>query len=267
MQTEANKKQLAGLKSISKCLGRHKIDPAKLLPGWQINDKITTLEKDIVNSDKKPPPQKRKPSETETSQKAKGQEAKRARYRGQQHKGGASSHIDNRRNLMLENYSAPQAVVYGGPGAGLLPPQNIIPQHGGATILSTYAGAPHDAASRQVINPYIWHRDSPAVDERYYNYSNSISASHSQPPPAGVGLASFYRPATTSVEGFSGNIANNASSLVGNRGGASGGATTSDPYHFVDSVVTESEWYPTTVAATVVLPSSHHHSSSYLYQV
>ncbi|KAL8456896.1 hypothetical protein ACS0TY_034941 [Phlomoides rotata] len=267
MQHEANKKQLAALKSISKCLGKHKIDPAKLLPGWQINDKIATLQKDIFNSDKKTPSQKRKPNETETSQKAKGPEAKRPRYRNQ-HKGtGASSHIDNRRNLMLDNYSAPQAVVYGGPGAGLLPPQNIIPQHGGPTILSTYSGAPHDAASRQAINPYIWHRDSPAVDERYYNYTNSISASHSQPPPAGVGLSSFYRPATTSVEGFAGNITNNASSLgVGvSRGGASGGATTSDPYHFVDSV-TESEWYPTTVAATVVLPASHH-SSSYLYQV
>lgn len=263
MMNEANKKQLAALKSVSKCLTRHKIDPAKALPGWQINDKITTLEKDIFAPDKKPPTQKRKSTETETSQKPKTQEPKRQRsgFRGQ-HKGNASNHIGNRRNLLVENYSAPQAVIYGGPGAGLLPPQNIISQHGGPTILSTYP-APHDASSRQVINPYMWHRDPPAVDERYYSYSNSNSASHSQPPPAGMGLTSLYRP---SAEGFSGNIASNGSSLVGNRGGAAGGAATSDPYHFVDSV-TETEWYPTTVAATVVLPPSHHHSSSYLYQV
>ncbi|KAA8540585.1 hypothetical protein F0562_024496 [Nyssa sinensis] len=50
---EANKKHLADLKSVIKCLEDHKIDPLKLLPGWKINEKISSLEKDIADFDKK----------------------------------------------------------------------------------------------------------------------------------------------------------------------------------------------------------------------
>ncbi|KAJ8537975.1 hypothetical protein K7X08_014515 [Anisodus acutangulus] len=46
------KKHLSDLKSVSECLERHKIDPSKLLPGWQIDVRIMNLEKDIAELDK-----------------------------------------------------------------------------------------------------------------------------------------------------------------------------------------------------------------------
>ncbi|KAK9278869.1 hypothetical protein L1049_028448 [Liquidambar formosana] len=82
-QNEANKKQLAALKSVMNCLEDHKIDPLKLLPGWQIKEKIITLEKDISELEKKMDEkvmQKRKAVEIETSKKLKTQEVKRSRF-------------------------------------------------------------------------------------------------------------------------------------------------------------------------------------------
>ncbi|KAH6781899.1 hypothetical protein C2S52_001325 [Perilla frutescens var. hirtella] len=276
---EANKKQLATLKSISKCLERHGIDPAKLLPGWQINEKIATLEKDTTEFDRKSA-QKRKSSETETSKKPKVQEAKRLRHVGygpllQK----ATGHVDARRNLSdsglpkhVNSYGAP-AVVYGGPGAGLLP-ESMIPGGVGATshggIHPTYAiheGVLVDAsgqlmnrgthpyegvlvdAAGQLVNrgthPYVWPRDS-SINERYT----------SQPQP--VGLTTLYR-ASTSVEGFAGNATSSVG--LGNQGSAS------DLYQFADSVA-ESELYASSIPRSVAAGSSAvpAHLQSYLYQ-
>ncbi|KAI3455188.1 hypothetical protein Pfo_011851 [Paulownia fortunei] len=268
---EANKKQLAALKSISKCLERHKIDPAKLLPGWQINEKITTLEKDIADYDRKSGEKtvhKRKASETETSKKSETQEAKRSRYIGhvpQQQK--AAGHVDSRRNLLSSglpnhgnNYSASQSVVYGGPGAGLLPESMIRPgvgagmlaNHDGILSTVSYAGV-HGGVlvdtAGQVMNrgthPYVWHGDS-AINERYAGQ------------PSSAGLTSLYR-ASTSMEGFTG-VPNASSVGLGSRG--------SDLYQFADSVV-DSESYTSSVPRSVAavpnaVPARY---SSYLYQV
>ncbi|KAL0354932.1 UNVERIFIED_CONTAM: protein FRIGIDA [Sesamum radiatum] len=265
---EANKKQLATLKSITKCLERHNTDPAKLLPGWQINEKIATLEKDIAEFDRKSA-HKRKASETETSKKSKSQEGKRSRIIGhgpQQHK--VAGHVDSRRNLLdsglpghASAYSASPSVVYGGPSAGLLP-ESMIPSgvgagmsasHGGILSAGSYAGVPGgvlvDTAGHvmnRASHPYAWHGDS-AINERYAG----------QPS---LGLTSLYR-ASTSLEGFAG--APNTSSV----GHASRGSA-SDLYQFADSVV-ESESYPSSVPRHVgglstAVPTHH---SSYLYQV
>ncbi|KAG6388417.1 hypothetical protein SASPL_149843 [Salvia splendens] len=256
----ANKKQLDILKSIRRCLERHSIDPAKLLPGWQINEKIVNLEKDITEFDRKSEvdkaSQKRKPSEMETP---KVQDAKRVRHvnhGAQQQK--ASAHVDSRRGLLdnrhsnrVNSYAAP-AVMYGGPGAGLLP-ESMIPSgvgaasHGG--MLPTYAHQEPVLAdpTSQLINrgthPYMWHRDS-SIHERYT----------SQPPPTGLGLTSLYR-ASSSVDGFAGNTTSSVSH--GNR----------DLYQFADSI-TESELHPSSVprsgvSGSCVVPS---HLSSYFYQ-
>lgn len=252
------------LKSISKCLERHGVDPAKLLSGWQINEKIATLEKDVTDFDRTSgdiTAQKRKSSEIETSNRPKAQEAKRLRHVGhgpQQQR--AASHVNSQRNLLdsglpkhVNSYGAP-AVVYGGPGAGLLP-ENMIPagvgasSHGG--ILPTYAvheGVLVDAAG-QLINygshPYAWHRDS-AINERYT----------SQPRP--MGLTALYRE-STSIEGFPGNTTSSVG--LGNRG------SSGDLYQFADSFV-ESELYPSSAPRSVVAGSSAvpSHLSSYLYQ-
>lgn len=64
------------LRSVIKCLGHHDIDPSELLPRWQINEKIMSLEKEITvgeNLNKKEiargakMAQKRKIDETESS--------------------------------------------------------------------------------------------------------------------------------------------------------------------------------------------------------
>lgn len=258
---EANKKQLATLKSISKCLERHGVDPAKLLSGWQVSEKIATLEKDVTDFDRTSgdiTAQKRKSSETETSNRPKAQEAKRPRHVGhgpQQHR--AAGHVNSKRNLLdsglpkhVNSYGAP-AVVYGGPGAGLLP-ESMIPagvgasSHGG--ILPTYEGVLVDAAG-QLINygthPYAWHRDS-AINERYT----------SQPPP--LGLTALYRE-STSIEGFPGNATSSVG--LGNR------SSSSDLYQFADSFV-DSELYPSSATRSVAAGSSAvpSHLSSYLYQ-
>lgn len=275
---EANKKQLVTLKSISKCLERHGIDPAKLLPGWQINEKIATLVKDTTDFDRKSA-QKRKSSETEASKKPKVQEAKRPRHVGYSPQLQKVTGHDTRRNFSdsglpkhVNSYGAP-AVVYGGPGAGLLP-ESMIPggvgaaSHGGlhqtygahegvlvdasGQLMNRgthpYEGVLVDAAG-QLINrsthPYAWPRDS-STNERYT----------SQPQP--VGLTTLYRP-STSVECFAGNATSSVG--LGNRGSAS------DLYQFADSIA-ETEPYTSSIPRSVAAGSSvvPAHLSSYLYQ-
>ncbi|GFP84718.1 protein frigida [Phtheirospermum japonicum] len=274
---EANKKQLAALRSIRRCLERHKVDPAKLLPGWQINEKIMTLEREIGDADKKSGEKsapKRKANETDTSRKLKPHDPKRSRYMGhgpQQPK--AAVHADlNRRNLLdsggltnhhhhhPNNYPASTPIIYGGPGAGLLP-ESMIPSGVGPGIstgmlpTAQYAGVHGGGVmvdtSGQVINhgahPYSWHRD-PVMNDRY---------AAGQPS---VGLTSLYR-GSTSVEGYG--AVGNVSSVggVGSRG--------SDLYQFADSVV-QTESYqgggvPQSVPAGQTDVTNHY--SSYLYQV
>ncbi|XP_070053767.1 uncharacterized protein [Nicotiana tomentosiformis] len=73
---QAKRKHLFDLRSVIKCLGHHDIDPSELLPRWQINEKIMSLEKEITvgeNLNKKEiargakMAQKRKIDETESS--------------------------------------------------------------------------------------------------------------------------------------------------------------------------------------------------------
>ncbi|KAG6418230.1 hypothetical protein SASPL_120431 [Salvia splendens] len=292
---EANKKQLDILKSIRRCLERHNIDAAKLLPGWQINEKIVILQKNITDFDRKlvvdKASQKRKSSETETSTRPKFQDAKRVRHvnhGAQQQK--ATVHVDSRRSLSgngqyrVNSYAAP-AVIYGGPGAGLVP-EGMISSGVGATshggMLPTYALQEPvlvDAAGQlinRVTHPYSWQRES-SINERYA----------SQPPP--IGLTSLYR-ASSSVEGLPGNTLSSVShgiqgstsdlyqyrapssveGLPGNTTSSVGygiRGSTSDLYHFADSIA-EGELYPSndprsgTAGSSVVPP----HLSSYLYQ-
>ncbi|RDX80505.1 Protein FRIGIDA, partial [Mucuna pruriens] len=82
---EAHEKYLAALKSVVNCLEGHKIDFVKLLPGWQLKDKIIDLEKDISDTNKKIDEKsmfKRKVDKSNSSNKMKIPEAKRARFTG-----------------------------------------------------------------------------------------------------------------------------------------------------------------------------------------
>ncbi|XP_044480455.1 protein FRIGIDA-like isoform X2 [Mangifera indica] len=81
---KATEKHLAALKSVVKCLEDRKIDPAKLLSGWQIKEKIVKLEKEIVDlnklimDDNKKP--KRKAGQIQSSNNFNFQETKRSRF-------------------------------------------------------------------------------------------------------------------------------------------------------------------------------------------
>ncbi|XP_002511054.2 protein FRIGIDA [Ricinus communis] len=82
---EASQKHLSTLKSAMKFLEGRKLDPKKLLPGWQVTEKIDKLEKEIADlnrkiDDKVAP--KRKADENEFSINLKSQEVKRLRFTG-----------------------------------------------------------------------------------------------------------------------------------------------------------------------------------------
>ncbi|CAA2974134.1 Hypothetical predicted protein [Olea europaea subsp. europaea] len=242
---EANKKQLAALKSVVKCLEKHKIDPAKLLSGWQISSKILTLEKDIApfgNKTGEKNAQKRTADETDASKRSKTQEAKRPRFtsHGLQQQ-VAAGHFDSRRNMLdngvpahAVNYSVSTPVVYGGPGAGMLPPSGV-----GTGISAIHGG-------HLPTGSHAWSGDA------------SLNARYAGQSPL-VGLTSLYRP-SPSLEGFPGMP--NVSSV----GSASRGSG-SDLYQFADSVV-ETESYPSSIPPQSIstvpgaLPAYH---SSYLY--
>ncbi|GMH20977.1 hypothetical protein Nepgr_022819 [Nepenthes gracilis] len=53
LRAKANEKQIAGLKSVLNCLEAHKVDPVKLLPGWNIKARIKSLEKGIAKQKQK----------------------------------------------------------------------------------------------------------------------------------------------------------------------------------------------------------------------
>lgn len=84
-QKQAHEKYVAALKSVVNCLEGHNIDFVKLLPGWQLKDKIVNLEKDISDTNIKIEEKstiKRKVDKTNSSNKMKIPEAKRTRFAG-----------------------------------------------------------------------------------------------------------------------------------------------------------------------------------------
>ncbi|KAJ6688505.1 FRIGIDA-LIKE PROTEIN 3-RELATED [Salix koriyanagi] len=83
LQKEAKEKQLIALKSVVKFLEEHQLDPTKLLPGWQLQEKTIELEKDIVDLNKKIgklPLSKRPENVNEVTNYWKSQEIKRRRF-------------------------------------------------------------------------------------------------------------------------------------------------------------------------------------------
>lgn len=84
-QKQAHEKYLAALKSVVNCLEGHNIDFVKLLPGWELKDKIINLEKDISDINIKIEEKsmiKRKVDKNNSSNKMKVPEAKRTRFGG-----------------------------------------------------------------------------------------------------------------------------------------------------------------------------------------
>lgn len=273
---EAKKKQLSALISVVRCLESHKIDPSKLIPGWQINEKIKSLEKDIADSDKnirEKTVQKRKADQTYSSN-LKSQEVKRSRYTGQgpqQQK--VHIHIDSERSILdgvhghiNRSYASPS--VLRGAGASLLPESiagsvvgiggNVLGAgiSGGISGTGSYAGI-HSGALVDAAGHIVHYDGHPYVLRGDTTPSERLAAHTYPAQPPSYGLASLYRRTSPSLDNFPGLPSN---STLAHRSSAS------DLYQFADTVV-ESESYHSsgsrpTGAIPPVVPAHH---SSYLY--
>ncbi|XP_057464648.1 protein FRIGIDA-like [Actinidia eriantha] len=203
---KANKKNLADMKLVLKCVEYHKIDPLKALPGWKLNEKISKLEKDIADLDKKIGEQvkpKRKADEPESSKRPKSQEIKRTRFSGpvpEQQKAAAyvdhMASFDGLTPMNLLGGGVPQYSTYS-PYSSVLHGAGVGPSLGTGThlhgavagagaVMSTGAGDVLATGPRsgihggvlvdrvgQVINttgqPYGWHGE--AVLQRKISWS------------------------------------------------------------------------------------------------
>lgn len=160
-QKEANEKQLAALKSVIKLLEDRKLDPVKLLPGWQLREMRDKLEKEIADLNKKMEDKvtpKRKADGNEFSNHLKSQETKRSRFAGSPlisspgiglHEQRAATHVDGsglynaslRMNLLdggysghVNNPSVAGSLLYGS-GVGSLSEHVLGTLAGGGTIM------------------------------------------------------------------------------------------------------------------------------------
>ncbi|KAE9587360.1 hypothetical protein Lal_00004786 [Lupinus albus] len=80
---EANEKYMNDVKSVVNCLEGHKVDSEKLLPGWNLKDKIINMEKYISDINKKIQEKvvpKRKVDKSDSPNKVKIPGAKRSRF-------------------------------------------------------------------------------------------------------------------------------------------------------------------------------------------
>ncbi|XP_019169864.1 PREDICTED: protein FRIGIDA isoform X2 [Ipomoea nil] len=166
---ESNKKRLSGLKSVVKCLESHNVDPAKLLPGWQISEMITSLEKEIAELNKKTAEtaiQKRKVNETESFKKFKNHEVKRSRLDG----------VPNH----LHSYYAPPSLYAPGPGSLAESMVGSVAGTAGA-VLTGGPGAGVSAGAHTVLHtgPYAGVHGGMVLD-----HADIIS--HNRPDPADI---------------------------------------------------------------------------------
>ncbi|KAL9272752.1 FRIGIDA-like protein [Drosera capensis] len=95
LKIKATQKQLNGLRSVAECLEFHKVDPANHLPGWQLKDTITRLEKEVSDW------AKRKQEDDDLSRSSENQASKRSRVTGD------TSSTPSRSNGLQEAYPPP----------------------------------------------------------------------------------------------------------------------------------------------------------------
>lgn len=244
---EGNKKHLAALRSVVRCLERHNLDPSKILSGWQISSKMLRLEREISDIDKnirERTAKRRKTDDTEYAKKLKIEGTQYSYYpsNGLQL---AAAPVDSHRNLLdgIPGHSssslASQSLLHGS-GSGLLP-ENISGSVtgvsvGGSGLLPTDSYPGVHGAIRQAnytSQPYGLHGDA-AYHEQLVPYAGQASS---------LGLNSLYRP-SPSLEVL-------PSSSIG----VSLRSSASDLYHFADNVDSES-YYSRASNRVGVVPSS-----------
>lgn len=260
MQNDGNKKHLAALRSVVRCLERHNLDPSKILSGWQISSMILRLEKeisDIGRDIRVRTAKRRKADDIESAKKLKIEETQYSYYPSN----GlhlAAPPVDGIPGHS-SNSLASQSFLHGSSVAGLLP-ENISGSVTGISVGATGhlptdsypgvhgggGGGGYVDAIRQVnytSQPYSLHGDA-AYREPLVSYAGQ---------PSSLGLTSLYRP-SPSVEGL-------PSSSIG----VSLRSSASDLYHFVDNVDTESSYYTRASNRVGMVPSSSTQNSSRLH--
>lgn len=292
MQNE-DKKHLAYLKSLVKCLEDNKIDPSKSFPELEINEKISSLEKEITvldNNVRENMMTKKKANEVESSKRLKTQDVKKhSRFAGhvsqlQKATGEAdgNSSYDRLTQVNLNGgilpgrngYNASPSIPRGSSaGAGLLHEYATVtrPGSGGGLVAAGIGGSISAGAGAFLApDPYAVSHRSMLVDTDPYNgqlygwrgdaAANERLISHTYAgQPSSVGYNGLYRP-SQSLEGFAG-LPDRPSAAVSSRGSAS------DLYQFADSVL-ESELQHNNASrpgSTLRPGVPSRHNSSYLY--
>ncbi|KAJ8536138.1 hypothetical protein K7X08_034539 [Anisodus acutangulus] len=133
------------MRSVIKCLRRHSIDLSELLHGWQINENIMSLEKEIATGEKKMA-QKRKIAETEAPGRFSNKEAKNSHLpnpRLQQEI--VVNHVDSNSTLLeggtaghMYGYSLSPSVLHGPVGGSIH--ENVGPLGHGRTPVDSTPG-------------------------------------------------------------------------------------------------------------------------------
>ena len=243
LQKKANENYLSAMKSVTKCLEDHRVDPSKLLSGWHIDEEIIQLEKETADLDKKMEGKvmlKRKADEIESLKKMKTREIKHPRSAapspviGLQEqrfadnlsgrsfydsltpinfsKGGFPGHHIN-------TYPAASSMLHGSVGRSL--PENMIGRMPGSGSGSSVHGP--DRAGTGGVPSYAGRRDMGYDNDRVVGQG---FVAH----PASMGINnSIFGPSTT-METFPGMMSNSPSINVANR------SSSSDLYQFADAV-------------------------------
>ncbi|KAJ9140064.1 hypothetical protein P3X46_030751 [Hevea brasiliensis] len=263
---EASEKQLTALKSVIKLLEDRKLDPIKLLPGWQLIETRDKLEKEIADLNKKIEDrvtQKRKADENEFSNNLKSHEKKRLRFTGSSlisspriglHEQRATGHVEGsglystslRMSLLdggfsghINNSSVAGSMLYGS-GVGSLPEHVLGTVAGVGSVMHGTGVGLAPAYSIPSTSSFAGvHRDM-LVDRTGQKMSRNVAYGwHGVGDPAFIDFSreqSFvHQPASglfgpsPSIEGFVG-VSNSPPTNAANRN------STSDLYRFADAV-------------------------------
>lgn len=274
MQDE-DKKHLAHLKYVAKCLEDNEIDPTKAFPELEINEKISSLEKEIAALDKSLKEKMttmKKADEAESSKKLKTRDVKkRSRVAGndsrpQKKANGEADGKSPYDRLAQVNLSG--GIPRGsGAGAGLLHEYASAARAGsvgGLVATGIGGGIPAAAGTILAPDPYAVSQRGMLVETDLYNghlygwrgdaaaNERLISRTYSG-QPSSVGYNGHYRP-SPSLEGFAG-LPDRPFATGPSRGSGS------DLYHFADSVL-ESELQRNSASRPGVPP---HNKSPFLY--
>lgn len=264
---DANKKQLADIKLVIKCLEDHKMDPSKVLQGWKLDEKISKLEEKISDLDKiikeQVKSKRREADEPESSHKAKSQDLKRARL------ADSRPHVNHIERNLLDGgipqynttYSAYSSVA--GPAARIrvaevMSPGSYATSIPGGILVDRVGQISNHSSS---VQPYGW-RGEASLDERL--------VSRSYVEPSAHGVSGLYRAAPPALESYAG-LPNPSSIGLGLPNPLSSGvsyrSSTSDLYQFADTVVERETYAGSRAGASATIPptriASAHHPAYY----